>query len=798
MTTTARPSVLESAETLPVDVTSFVGRRQQLTDTKRLLATSRIVTLTGPGGVGKTRLAAHVAAGVRRDFRDGVRFVELAELHDASLLTHTVAQQLGLHDQPSRTTIDVIIEHLGSRELLLTLDNCEHLVGDCAVFVDALVRACPRVRILATSRQSLGVYGETTLVVPPLPVPAPDDALSPDALTQHDAVRLFVDRAGAVLPGFELRGQNGPAVARLCRALDGIPLAIELAAVWLRALSLGQIEERLAERFSLLNVSPRSAPPRQRTLQALIDWSHDLCSPSERRLWARASVFSGSFDLAGIEYVGAFDGMSREEIPGLVLSLADKSILIRDEHDGHVRHRMLETVREYGLARLVAAEEDATARRRHHDWYARMVERFQADWMGPGQEDWILRLRREHANLREAFAFSLAQRDDGVAALRLADRLGTYLGVQGFNSVTRQWLDQALAASPGPSPERASALRRCGWVALLQGDLDGARERLDEAAELAGRLGLATESAYVTLVEGMRAASLDDMEQAAALTGEAMAGLRAGHDVSGVILATSVHGLILGHGGERERGLDLLQESLAVTARRGEAIWRSWALLALSFLEFDHDLAHAEAAVRESLNLRRRVSAKFLMAFAFEILAWTSVRQERHVRAATLFGAATAMWQAVGTSPDFFRLVGAAHQRHSATVRAALGDQRHDAAFRRGRALPEQAAIDYALDAASPADGQTRSSDEESPLTPRESEIAELVCEGLTNREIAARLVIAPRTAEGHVQRILAKLGFTSRAQVAAWYVNRLLIRERRTPADADGDARRAGQRDTG
>ncbi|MFJ3235248.1 ATP-binding protein [Streptomyces sp. NPDC086787] len=780
MSTIARPSALESAESLPADLTSFVGRRQQITDARRLLATSRLVTLTGPGGVGKTRLAAHVVTSARRNFSDGARFVELAELRDSSLLTHTVAAQLGLHDQPSRTTIDVIIDHVGSREVLLTLDNCEHLIDDCALFVDALMRACPRVRILATSRQSLGVYGETTLVVPPLPVPDVEDAPSPGTLAQYDSVRLFIDRACAVLPGFELRSQDCPAVARLCRALDGIPLAIELAAVWLRALSLGQIEERLAERYRLLSVSPRSAPPRQRTLQALIDWSYDLCSQSEQQLWARASAFAGSFDLAGIEYVGATEEMGRDGIAGIVLSLIDKSILVRDEHDGHVRYRMLESIREYGQARLVQAGEHAAVHRRHRDWYARMVEEFQADWMGPDQEAWILRLRREHANLREAFAFCLTQRDDGVAALRLADRLGTYLGVQGFNSVTRQWLDQALAAGSEPSPERASALRRCAWVALLQGDLDAAQARLEEAAELAGRLGLTNESAYVTLVEGMRAASSDDMEKAALLTGEAMSGFRSGHELSGLILATSIHGLILGHGGERERGLALLEESLATAAQRGEAIWRSWTLLAVAFVEFDHDLTHAEAAVRQALDLRRRVSAKFLMAFAFEILAWVSGRQARHVRAATLFGAATAMWQAVGTSPDFFHLVGVVHHQHTTMVRAALGDERYDTAFQRGRALSEQAAIDHALGAATPAAGQARAGDEEAPLTPRESEIAKLVSEGLTSREIAARLVIAPRTAEGHVQRIFTKLGFTSRAQVAAWYVNRQHVRDRR------------------
>ncbi|MCL7495248.1 LuxR C-terminal-related transcriptional regulator [Streptomyces sp. MCA2] len=784
MTPVARPSVLEGVETLPVDVTSFVGRRQQVTDAKRLLATSRLLTLTGPGGVGKTRLALHVAAAMRRSFRDGVRSIELAELRDSSLFAHTVAAQLGLHDQPSCTTIDMVIEYLSSREVLLILDNCEHLIDDCALFIDGVIRACPQVQILATSRQSLGVYGETTLVVPPLPVPSPEAVPSPDALTQYDSVKLFVDRAGAVLPGFNLRSQDCAAIARLCRALDGIPLAIELATVWLRALSLRQIEERLSERYRLLTVGPRNAPTRQRTLQALIDWSYDLCAQPEQQLWARASAFSGSFDLDGIEYVGAGEGIASEEIRNIVLSLVDKSILIRDEREGCVRYRMLETIREYGEARLVAAGEDVAIRCRHRDWYVRMVEQFQAEWMGPDQDSWILRLRREHANLREALGFCLTRPADAVVALRMADKLGTYLGVQGFNSLTRHWLGQALAASSEPSPERTSALRRNAWVALLQGDVDAAQAQLVEAAELARRLGLTKESAYVTLVEGVKAASTGDIEKAALLTADAMSGFSSGDELSGKLLAMSLHGFLLGYKGQRERGLALLEEALALTVRRGEVIWRSWALLSLSFVELDHDLANAEAAAREALNLRRRVSAKFLMAFAFEILAWVSERQARHVRAATLSGAAAAMWRTVGTSPDYFHPVGVVHHQHIGMVRAAMGDDRYHTAFQRGCDLSEQAAVDYALGTVTSTGEQRQASGEDADLTPREGQIAKLVSEGLTSKEIATRLVIAPRTAEGHVQRILTKLGFSSRAQIAAWYVSGQNVREPSIPSN--------------
>ncbi len=291
------------------DLTSFVGRRHEIVKVRRLVLASRLLTLTGPGGVGKTRLALRVAESVGRSLRDGIRFVELAEVRDASLVAHTIGTELGLHDRSPQATMDTITKHLAEREMLIILDNCEHLAKDCALFAAALLRACPRVRILATSRQPLHVYGETTFQVPPLTVPSV--GLRPHTagtLVQYESIRLFVDRARAVLPDFTLGDQEAPAMARICRRLDGVPLAIELAAVCLRSLSLSQIEERLSARFSLPAAAPRGAPARQRTLRALIDWSYDLCSETEKQVWACASVFYGSLTLAAVEHVAAQPG----------------------------------------------------------------------------------------------------------------------------------------------------------------------------------------------------------------------------------------------------------------------------------------------------------------------------------------------------------------------------------------------------------------------------------------------------------------------------------------------------------
>lgn len=752
---------------LPADVTSFVGRRRQITDTKRLLSESRLVTLTGPGGVGKTRLALHVAAAKRRSFHDGAYFIELAEIRDPGLLAYAAAENLGLHTS-ARPVIDTIIEHLASREVLLVLDNCEHLVGDCALLVDALIRACPKVRILATSRQSLGLNGETTLSVSPMSVPEPDRTLSPDALVQYDSVRLFIDRAKAVLPQFDLHNQDCAVLTRLCRNLDGIPLAIELAAVWVRALSLSQIEERLSERYRLLTRGSPAAPTRQRTLRALMDWSYDLCSGPEQKVWARASVFSGAFDLAAVEYVGSCDGVPTEELPLVILSLVDKSILIREEDDGRVYYRMLETVREYGQECLVAAGEYNSIRRRHRDWYASVVDRFDAEFIGPDQEAWIRRLHREHANLRVALDFCMGEPGEAVVALHMATMIDEYWSIRGINTEARHWFNLALAASPEPTRQRSSALCLSAWYALLQGDIDAGMQQLAEAAELAERLGGMGNRAFVTLIQGMVALFTGELESAASLIEDALSGFRAKYP-RGELFALTELGLTLALKGDREQGLAYLDECVATATQLGEVYWRAWALWATSFVEVDHDLDRAEEAAIGALQIHGRTGGRLGLAFSIDTLAWVNERQGRHTRAATLFGAAAAVWHEIGGSPDYYMPMGTAHHRHVSETRTALGADRYEAAFRCGYRLPQREAIDVALGSKA-AKTTPRPPDEKTPLTPREWQIAELVAEGLPNKQIAARLVISRRTAETHVENILTKLEFTSRTQVAAWY----------------------------
>ena len=761
---------------LPADVTSFVGRRRQIADVTKLLATSHLVTLTGPGGVGKTRLARRVAETVQRAFGDGVCLVELAELREASLLAHRVAERLDLRDQSTRTAIETVVEHLRPRSVLLVLDNCEHMVDDCAVLAERIARECPQVRILATSRQPLDVYGE--MVVPVFPMRTPDlvqQRSSPEELATYDSVQLFVDRAAAILPGFELVDENCDAVARLCRQLDGIPLAIELAVVWLRALSLQQIEERLSKRYGLLTRGPRSAPERHRTLRALVDWSYGLCSPAEQRVWARASVFAGGFGLAAIEYVGEGDGVASDEVLDVVRSLVEKSILIPDEHDGSMRYRILETLREYGHERLLAADEYEAVRRRHRDWYARLAAEFQAVWLGPDQETWAQRLRQEHPNLRIALDTCLAQPGQAAVGLRLATRMDNHWSIGGRLKEACYWLDRALQQAPEPTLERATGLRFDAYFRLLQGKADEAGAMMIEVAELSERLGFDVEAAWVVLLKGVGATFSGNLDPAVGLLAEARAACRTAGDLKGELFGLFMLGLTLGLKGERERGLGVLDESLSMSVQRGELFWRGYTLWAIAWVEILHgNVDVAESRGREALEAWQRIGNRQGDAFALEVIAWVYAERNSYARAAHLLGSAASVWHEIGNSTENYAPLGEAHHQYVAVVRESMGAESFEEAFRRGYDMPGEQAIDFALGAKDPTSATVKpapqSSKQEVPLTRREAEIAGLVAEGLSNKDIAARLVISPRTVETHVQNVLSKLGFTSRAQIAGLF----------------------------
>jgi non-specific serine/threonine protein kinase len=757
---------------VPAELTSFVGRRHELADTKRLLSAYRAVTLTGPGGVGKTRLAFRVGAQHSRAFRDGMWLVELAELRDPTLLANTVADKLGLRDQSGRPALATVVAYLQGKMALLVLDNCEHLIDECAAFVSTVLRTCPEMKVLSTSRQSLRIPGEGVLPVRALPLPDTGGKWSVERLAANDAVCLFADRASAVQPHFTISEGNAAVLARVCRHLDGIPLAIELAAVWVRTLSLEQIEQRLSKRYRLLAAQHRSKPERHRTLRALIDWSHDLCSHHERLVWSRASVFSGSFDLDAAESVCSGDGVEPGLIIDVVDALVDKSVFVREEQEGIARYRMLETVREYGQDRLAEAGDLLRVRRRHRDWYAALAARFDAEWLSTQQVSWVHRLRRDHANLRVALEFCVTQPGQARTGMRMMDLIQDHWLMGGFLAEMRHWLDRALAADTEPSPERASALRLNGRFAVLRGERDLAAALLAEAGELARQLDLDAEVAYVQATQGMAAVLTGDAEKAPAPFDGALAYFRAAGDTRGQLLTLFALGYALAVQ-RLDRAWTVLEECITLSTQCGEIFYRSRAFWILAHAVHG-GLDRAEAAAHEALRFQRLLDDKVGIAHSVETLACIAGRNEQHTRAATLFGAADAVWRTVSSSPAYYSTFEGPHNDYVASARRALGDTAFDKAHERGRDLPADVAIGYALSQQTtpkvqPVQEVPASGTATGALTPRERQVAALVAQGMTNNEIANKLVISQRTAESHVEHILAKLGLTNRTQIATW-----------------------------
>jgi predicted ATPase/DNA-binding CsgD family transcriptional regulator len=702
-----------------------------------------------------------------------VWLVELAALEDGELLTRTVAAALGLVDRSARPPVECLLDYLAGRRLLLVLDNCEHLLDACAVLVDKLLAAVPGLRVLATSRQALGMEGEQILEVPPLSVPDGDKVLPAGALGEYEAVRLFAERAAAVVPDFAVTDANRAVVAGVCRRLDGIPLAIELAAVRLRALSAEQILERLEDRFRLLTKGGRAAVSRQRTLRATIDWSFAMCSPGERALWARASVFAGGFDLKAAEAVCGGDGIADGDVMELVAGLADKSVLLRQEHELGARYRLLETIRQYGRERLAESGREEILRVRHRDWYQRLAEPSATERFGPDHARWVARVDREWANLRVALDFCLTQPGQARAGLAIAAALRDYWLVVGSVGTAEgsQWLDRALARTPEePSRTRVEALWCYVWLAQLRGDMATGLGRLREWRTLARQLGDSAAFLHVVEFSGLIALGEGDLRRAFALLEQALARHRTASDVQNLwycLLHLAVAAFAAGRPAPYGEQTLMLAEAHDSPWHRPYGLW----IAGLDRLQRG-DLARATTLLRESLRVSQRLRATlddpWRIAHCLEGLAWNAAAAGEHQRAARLFGAAGRLWQSPGT-PAAGALVHP-HGRYEAQVRQALGEAAFTTASQHGAALTTDQAIAYAL-AAKPAAAPPPPAVPGAPavLTRRERQVADLLAQGLSNKDIAARLVIAQRTAETHVENILNKLGFSSRTQAAVW-----------------------------
>ncbi len=765
---------------LPAELSSFVGRQRELREVKRMMATARLVTLTGVGGVGKTRLAQRVATEIRRAFPGGTWFVGLAEIFDMPAeqpdpdrLAQLVGAALGLRDQAATRSVDALCAHFAGRRLLLVLDNCEHLSGPVAVLMSALLRRCPELRMIATSREPLAVSGEMVFPVPTMPTPDPSAPHhrrqnGGQPLDGYESVALFLARGATALPGFQLSTDNGPAIAGICRRLDGLPLAIELAAAWLPVLAPRQILERLDDRFALLSRGNRGAPDRQQTLRASIDWSYHLCTPAERRLWARLSIFAGAFELDAVEGICADDELPAEEMLDLVTGLLDKSVLIRDGWGPVARYRMLESLRAYAQQRLREQGDDGWLRHRYGGWYEQLVAQAHAEWVTSCQSSWLSRLEREHTNIRAAVELSLAEPDGADRALRIAVSLPPlYWAGRGLIPETRDCLARALRQSTAQAEDRLLALTAATVLAALQDDRVAALALVREAGELAGRIGTECAHALHDHAAGAQALYGDAPAVAVVRYLEALAGFRAVGDVQMQLRTLGPLSAACGAIGDTMLAASCAEEVIALTAPAGEVWHRCIALTHLGLTRWRQgERRSAAELLTQCLELRRLVDDPLGTSWCLMVLAWIAVDHDLP-HAAVLFGAVRGLSDSVG-APHPHPSMAVENDKWERHTRDSLGAAAFDAAYRQGRGMNASAAIRYALQ---PEPGASASPDDPARivLTAREREVAALIATGMTNKEIAAQLVISRRTAESHVEHILTKLGFSSRSQVAAW-----------------------------
>jgi len=561
---------------LPIQLTSFVGRDREVAEMARLVSSTRLVTVTGVGGGGKTRLALQVAAEVLEGFPDGVWLVELSALGNPTLIAQATASVLGVREQPNRQLVDTLVDDLRPKRILLLLDTCEHLLPDSAQFAYALLRQCPELRILATSREALGVAGETLYQLSPLAVPALHDLPSIEDLMRFDAVGLFVERTVARVPGFTLTKPTGQAVVQACQRLDGIPLAIELAAARTNVMTVQQIAARLDDRFQLLTGGSRTALPRHQTLRGAIDWSYGLLSDAERVVLRRVAVFAGGFDLDAAEAVCSGQGVTQGDVLDTVSSLVEKSLVIAEPHRGEMRYRLLDTVQQYAEGKLLESGESATVWDRHLAFYVEFAERAELMLQGRGQKTWVERLESERDNLRAAFRRSDSEGRTDVG-LRLAAALVRFWIIRGYwgrqshdlpsaLSEGRGWLEKMLADDRGASERyRIKALNGAGFLAWRQGDFAQAAAWSEESEKLSRRQGDDQGFAEALLNLGLVARSQDDYAGAEALHEKSLVLFRKVEHRADVAWSLTLLGIALWYRGNYSRAAALFEESLALS-----------------------------------------------------------------------------------------------------------------------------------------------------------------------------------------------------------------------------------------
>jgi predicted ATPase/DNA-binding winged helix-turn-helix (wHTH) protein len=692
---------------LPAPLTNFIGRDREIEELLRLLPPARLLTLTGAGGCGKTRLALEVAARALDRFPDGVWVVDLATLVDPSRLTQAVASVLDVREGPNRPLLDALLDCVRSRRLLLVLDNCEHLIAACAQLTDELLRTAEGVSILATSREGLGITGEAVWRVPSLSLPDVSVEVSVDAVFRHDAVRLFAERASAVDHAFAITSANAGLVSDVCIRLDGIPLAIELAAARVKVLSIKQIHARLNDRFRLLTGGSRTAVARQRTLEAAVDWSYRLLSNSERQLLRRLSVFAGGWTMEAAEDVTPDSPSERDDVLESLSRLVDKSLVnVESDSSGSRRYHFLETVRQYARERLVESGEAERLRDRHLAFFHELVRRAEPELTRKEQIAWMNRLQREHDNLRLAIEWGLEAPGRGEQGTEIAVGLSWFWLKRGYFHEGQEWLERNLSAGhPTPPALRAKTLMNLGMMTFFQGDFVRTQALAEESAALGRTAGDLSMVAVSLGVSALSALERGDTEACArfAIEGQAAARLSATPWILG--MSVSCLAYLAMNEGDFDRASALHEEVIDLSRQQGEKWAMGITLSDLALLRVIQDRhEEARALCAEGIAINQELGDRRGIAWCLGILSAAEAAEGRYQRAALLRGAMEGLLESVGApiQVTYNHFIG---DRSLEAIRSSLGDREFQSALAEGRALSLSRALQFGLDVCARAPG---------------------------------------------------------------------------------------------
>ena len=763
---------------LPIPVSTFIGREQEIAVVRGLVRENRLITLTGAGGSGKTRLALKIAHEFLDEFKNNIRFVELASLKDPSRISQKIASILGVREQSKQLLRDSLIYYLSTSPSLLILDNCEHLIEACAEIVDILLKKCADLKILATSREVLGITGEVNWIVPPLSLPEVRPWRSPasarDDLIEYqksEAVQLFTHRSKSNDPNFQLTSNNSAWVAEICRRLDGMPLAIELAAARVRTLSVRQIAERLGDRFNLLTDGSRTASPRHQTLNAAIEWSYALLSKKEQKLLQRLSVFSSGGMLKAIEVVCEGESIQQGEVLDTLSQLVNKSLVVANRESGKKRYSLLETIREFAIEKFAESQDVNAVKDRHLDFFLQFAEEAEPNLKGPDELIWYEHLEDEHDNLRAALAWALESQNP-VSGIRLTSNLVFFWLRRGYLGEGIDWAEKMLSQGQDVSAHsKADALKNLGSLLLWREKEPFVRSAnlLEESLTLYRQLGDKTGVAWVLNRLGLSSIGNDDFERAGQLLSESLSIYRMLDDPWYIADTLGLLNFLAWLENDLEVAKKYSKESLDWYQKAGYQRGLVGVLNDLGDIALkESNPTHAITFYKQHLEKLMQFGDRWLIADNVEWLAVALNEAGRHEGASRLIGAADAIREMIGIPVRRVE----DHERNIAAIKNYMDDEKFSQLWKKGRKMSLEQILEYINEEPKSEPFVLGEKEHINSLTPRERETAILIAEGKSNREIAEAMTVTVKTVEAYVTRIRRKLGLASRVQIATWVMD--------------------------